>query len=98
MGDDQGGPLHPLDHLGHGKRLAAARHPQQYLEPVPPLHPFGQGVNGLGLIPLGGKGGYHLKMVHGRLFYLKIHGNTLFQEGMEIFLHRHVSGMVRIDV
>ena len=98
MGDDQGGPLHPLDHLGHGEGLAAARHPQQYLEPVPPLHPFGQGIDGLGLIPLGGKGGHHPKLVHGRLFYLKIHGNTLFQEGMEIFLHRHVSGMVRIDV
>ena len=98
MGDDQGRPLHPLDHLGHGEGLAAARHSQQYLEPVPPLNPFGQGVDGLGLIPLGGEGGYHPKLVHGRLFYLEIHGNTLFQIRMEVFLHRHMGGMIRIYV
>ena len=48
-----GGPLDPLDDLGHGIGLAAAGDAQQHLVPQAVFDAAGQGVDGLGLVPLG---------------------------------------------
>ncbi len=77
VGDDQRGPLHPLDDLGHGKGFAAAGHAQEHLQLIPPLHALRQKIDGLGLVSLGLEGGNHLEFIHARLFYLKIHRNAV---------------------
>ena len=56
MGDDQGGFLHLLDHLGNGIGLARPRSPQQDLGMESFLHPSGQGIDGFRLVPGRSKG------------------------------------------
>jgi hypothetical protein len=34
VGDDQGRPLHPIDHVGDGEGLAGAGHAEEHLRPV----------------------------------------------------------------
>ena len=48
--DDERGLLHRLDRPGDGGRLPAARDAQQRLEPVAPLDPPRQPLDGLGLV------------------------------------------------
>ena len=50
MGQDQGGPLHRLDHLGHGEGLAGAGDAQQHLLLQPVLDALRQRGDGLGLV------------------------------------------------
>ena len=67
VGQHQGGPLDPLDDLGHGVGLAAASDAQQHLVPQAVFDAAGQGVDGLGLVPAGGVFRYHLEFSHKRL-------------------------------
>ena len=65
VGDDQGGPLHPLDDRGHGEGFARAGNAQQHLALQPLRKASGQGFDGLGLIPAGAVGGLEYKTIHG---------------------------------
>src|SRR5262249_15373392 len=49
--DDESGAVHILDHVRHRERLAAARHAQQRLTPIPREHGIGQRLDGLRLVP-----------------------------------------------
>lgn len=69
VGQHQGGPLDPLDDLGHGIGLAAAGNAQQHLIPQAVFNAAGQCVDGLGLIPAGGIIRYHLELSHKRLLF-----------------------------
>jgi len=53
---DQRGPLHVLDHVGHGECLARAGHAHQHLVLLAGAQSFGQGLDGLGLIAGGFEG------------------------------------------
>ena len=65
MGDDQGGPLHFLDDIGHGEGLAAAGHAQQRLVDQAFLHAIDQPFHGPGLVAGHLEVGCQLKIRHG---------------------------------
>ena len=69
VGQHQGGPLDPLDDLGHGVGLTAAGDAQQHLVQQAVFDAAGQGVDGLGLVPAGGVFRYHLEFSHKRLLF-----------------------------
>ena len=51
MGDDQGGPVHGGDHVGHREGLPGAGHPEEDLVVVPLLQPRDEPGDRLRLIP-----------------------------------------------
>ena len=70
VGDDQGWPLHFLDDVGHGERLAAAGNAQQRLVDQALIHPVNQALHGPGLVAGHFEVGCQLKIRHGcYLFY-----------------------------
>jgi hypothetical protein len=64
MGDDQGGSLDPLNHVGHGESLSRAGYAQKDLVGSPLLNPLAQSLDGLRLIAFGFKFGNELKSIH----------------------------------
>ena len=65
VGDDQGGPLHFLDDVGHGEGLAAAGNAQQGLVDQAVVDPIHQPLHGLGLVAGHLEVGSQLKIRHG---------------------------------
>ena len=60
-GDDQAGPLHLVDDVGHGECFAGTGHPQKDLVFFIVHHSLGQVFNGLGLVACGRKFRYQIK-------------------------------------
>ena len=54
-GQDQGGQVYLGNDVGYGESLAGARDPQEHLMGVLRPDPLNQFLNGLGLVPPGGK-------------------------------------------
>jgi hypothetical protein len=53
VGDDQCGPLHGLDDIGHREGFPRARDPEKDLVRVPAFYPPGQFLDGTGLVAPG---------------------------------------------
>ena len=68
MGQHQSGPVHGLDHLGHGESLARARHSEQHLVLLAVLHSAKELLDCHGLVTAGLVVGTQLK-VHGPTVY-----------------------------
>jgi hypothetical protein len=65
VADNQRGRLEPLNDVGHGERLAAARDAEQGLKTLSPLQAARKGVDGLRLIAFGLEFRHQFKTVHG---------------------------------
>ena len=85
---DQRGLLHGLDGLGHGERLARARHAQERLVAQAVLDPAGQLLDGLRLVARRLVGRHHLE---GRRSQPHLRQLALHLEALDIRKMRHVS-------
>ena len=71
MGNDQGGLLDLLDHLGNGISFPRPRSSQQHLGVESLLHPSGQGIDGFRLVSRRSKRSMDFKRHNGFSFFFQ---------------------------